>query len=239
MQLNSLWLYCFRLKTITGTLDESHDSNAESDRISNIYCLWMFQLITLFFSVVCSNFNKIFYDYIDHKFTLNTPHTNTSNFFDFFDWLAEFRKLHLNNNHSYKPWFSTWIGKPYFVIRYLLRFLTQLCILAFVNYFQLGIINEHFNENNNKLESNVYVSIALFASYTLFCSYMAVVSLLCISKSTFAFTISFSMYHFCCYFTLTCVLMTVTPSKLFLYSAIIAFKLFALAILGSLFTKKS
>ena len=223
MQLNGLWLYCFRLKTLTGTLDESHDLNAESDRVSNIYYMWTLQLITLFFSVVCVHIYEFLHEWIHEDYL------NTSNFFES-HWLGKYSNLHLNENDSWKAWFATLLKKLYFVFRYLLSYFLHLCILTYVNYVQLAIIIKSFGEFEPGWSNliRMYVIIALFT----FClSTMTIFSVTCISALTTAHSLSFTVHNFWCHFFLTFIVLTVSPSKLHSYSTLISFLLFVLAVL--------
>ena len=229
MQLNSLWLYYILVKTLTGTLDEKHDLNAESDRVSKIHWIWILQLVTLFFSVFCSYFKGYVHTYLsknDHNNQRNSESTeplNTGNFFKSF-WLEE--KFFSKKSNAFSSCL-VFLG-------HLLCYFTQLCILAFVNYALLEAIKEQLEKNKNKFEPNIKALIAYFTLFTFVLSIVATFTLFCIFQSIdrIAYRISFFLYHFCCYFTLTCILMTVTPSKLFLYSTIIGFPWFALPILN-------
>ena len=230
MQLNSLWLYYIRVKTLTGTLDKKHGLNAESNRVSKIYWIWILQLVTLFISVFCSYFKGYVHTYLSKNNYINrsnfesTKPLNTEIFFKSF-WLEE--KFFSKKSNAFSSCL-VFFG-------HLLCYFTQLCILAFVNYALLEAIKEQFEKNINKFESNINALIAFFTFFTFYLSIAATFTLFCIFQSIdrIAYGISFFLYHFCCYFTLTCILMTVTPSKLFLYSTIIGFPWFALHVLNT------
>ena len=224
MQLNSLCLYCFRVKTLTGTSDERNDLNALNEWAWNICYLWTLQLVPLFFSIICCYLNKILH--------AHDPPTHTSNFFQLL-LLELVRKACLDFINSRIGFFQA-IRELIVGVKYVLKHVALLCLLVFANYFLNEIINEELIEKNNVLQlvaNNIFETLITFPFFSIAVfMYFTIITYLFFS---FVDGFLFWFYHICCYFFLRWFLTTVVPTTLSSFCSVISFAFLVVSCLSA------